>query len=536
MKAHGSAPTHAAASLSVSALTAEVAALLAEQRAEPAAELCGQLAAHAADDPTLLRWLSHAYQQLGDFDAMCSVALSAAALAPRDIAHQRRLVECHVYNGRIDLARSHLQALEHRHAGDAAALFGIAELHVHCESHADAYRCCQRAVALGAADAPGLYALAAAALSQGQLDEAEALFTRVIELDPSDADAQVNRSSLRTWSASRNHVDELQALQRRLPHDHPAQAAAGYALAKELEDLGDHALSFSSLRLGADARRARLSYCVEHDVQLMAWLQHSFDAACLARPVQHATPAAEESSVFVLGLPRSGTSLVDRILGAHSQVTSLGEINTLAFSMLRGTGSLGDKRSLVRRAASLDFAALGARYRSGARSYGSTAPRLVDKTPANFLYLGLIHLALPAARVLHLRRHPLDSCYAMYKTLFRMGYPFSYSLDDLGHYYLAYHRLMQHWRAHLTAGFIDVDYEALVNHQEVQTRRLLSYCRLPWEPACLHFHDSAAPSATASAAQVRRPLYRSSVARWQCYEKQLEPLADFLQRNGVDCS
>lgn len=471
---------------------------------------------------------------------MCSVALSAAALAPSDFGHQRRLVECHVYNGRIDLARSHLQALEHRHAGDTAALFGIAELHVHCESHADAYRCCQRAVALGTADAPGLYALAAAALSLGRLDEAEALFTRVVELDPGDADAQVNRSSLRTWTAGRNHVDELQALQRRLPSDHPAQAAAGYALAKELEDLGDHALSFSSLRRGADARRARLSYRVDHDVQLMGWLRQSFDAARLACPVQAATPAAtpatDESSVFVLGLPRSGTSLVDRILGAHSQVASLGEINTLVFSMLRGTGSLGDKRSLVHRAAALDFSELGARYRSGARSYGSTAPRLVDKTPANFLYLGLIHLALPAARVLHLRRHPLDSCYAMYKTLFRMGYPFSYSLDDLGHYYLAYHRLMQHWRALLPAGFIDVDYEALVGDQEVQTRRLLSYCRLPWEPACLRFQDSAAPSATASAAQVRRPLYRSSVARWQCYEKQLAPLADFLQRNGVDCS
>ncbi len=124
----------------------------------------------------------------------------------------------------------------------------------------------------------------------------------------------------------------------------------------------------------------------------------------------------------------------------------------------------------------------------------------------------------------------------MYKTLFRMGYPFSYSLDDLGRYYLAYHRLMAHWREVMPEGFIEIDYETLVQSQEATSRELVARCGLEWEDACLDFHRNISPSATASAAQVRRPVYQTSVQRWRAYSTQLAPLADFLTANGVDCT
>jgi hypothetical protein len=199
-------------------------------------------------------------------------------------------------------------------------------------------------------------------------------------------------------------------------------------------------------------------------------------------------------------------------------------------------GTLGDKHALVRRSARIDPGALGTTLRAALRSHGRTAPRLIDKTPANFLYLGLIHRALPAARVVHLRRHPLDSCLAMYKTLFRMGYPYSYSLEDLGAYYVAYHQLMAHWRTLIPGSFVDLDYEALVDQPEAAARPVLEYCGLDWEDGCLSFQHNPRPSATASAAQVRQPIHRRSAGRWRQYERQLAPLADMLTRNGIPCA
>lgn len=516
-------------------LIAEITALMQAERAPQALALCEQLQVLASDQAPLLSWLSHAHQRMGNYEPMVALAGQAAALMGDDFKGQRRLVECLVYSGQIDQARARLAALEADAPDDPNLLHQVAELHVHCEGHADAYRCCARAATLRGNHPGSLYALAAASLAIGRIGEAEALFDRVIALDPADGDAYVNRSSLKTWTSGTHHIDAMTAVLRRLSADHPARSALHYALAKELEDLSQPEASFAHLRLGADLRRARLSYRVDGDVQTLADIRSAFQDAHLARPA-NAGAAPTNGPLFVLGLPRSGTTLVERILASHSQVASLGEVNTLAFSIMRLASTLGDKHSLVRRSAALDGPRLAAIYRAGARSYGADAPRLVDKMPSNFLYLGVIHKALPEARVVHLRRHPLDSCYAMYKTLFRMGYPYSYSLDDLGHYYLAYHRLMAHWRTLIPGSFLDLDYEQLVNDQPAQTERLLMYCGLRWEDACLNFHENAAPSATASAAQVRRPLYRSSVARWRDHAESLAPLGDFLSRHGIDCS
>ena len=157
---------------------------------------------------------------------------------------------------------------------------------------------------------------------------------------------------------------------------------------------------------------------------------------------------------------------------------------------------------------------------------------MVDKTPLNYLYLGLIAKALPRARIVHVRRHPMASCYAMYKTLFRMGYPFSYDLDDLGRYYVAYSRLMNYWRALLPGRFLDLDYESLVATRRAR-RAGCSSIAASWRAECLRFHENTAPTATASAAQVRRPIYRESKDLWRNYRQELAPLARCLAHNGV---
>jgi len=188
----------------------------------------------------------------------------------------------------------------------------------------------------------------------------------------------------------------------------------------------------------------------------------------------------------------------------------------------------------VDRAATIDFRELGEAYLRSTLPYRDARPRFVDKLPFNYLYAGLIRRALPRAKIVSLERHPMDSCYSVYKQLFRDAYPFSYDLDDLGRYYVAYRELMDHWRRVMPDVIHTVRYEDLVADLEGEARRLLEYCGLTWEERCLQFHENPDPSTTASALQVRQPIYAHSVGRWRNYAKQLEPRRARLAAAGID--
>jgi tetratricopeptide (TPR) repeat protein len=438
-------------------------------------------------------------------------------------------VRAMVNAGRHEQAHQSLIQLEPGLQHDLSSLQQSGEIHLALGRFDDAVRCYRRAVAL-APDHPGaLYNLASALITTGDLSHAETLLDRVVVLDPRDGDAFYNRATLRRWTAQDNHIPALIEAVNRARHP-GAETAFCYALAKEFEDLSDHAAAWSWIERGAARRRAGLSYQVKNDVETMALLVTVFSAQRMA---QAPKPLSGPGPIFVLGLPRSGTTLVDRILCAHSQVDSLGEISDLALGIVRGAGPAKSKADLVRRSTQMDPALLPALYGEAVQTYGRTAPWLIDKTPANYLYIGLIALFLPQARIVHVRRGPMDNGFALLKTLFRTGCPYSYSLDDLAAYMGAQHRLMAHWRQVLPGRLIEIDYEALVDDQEGQSRQLLSAIGLDWEPACLDFHSNPAPTATASAAQVRRPIYRDSVALWRHHEIALAPLKAGLQQQGV---
>lgn len=486
--------------------------------------------------PEALLAASHLFQQLGDFEAMQASAERASRLVAEDVGPASRVVECHIYRGRIDLARELLATLEAQSRQDAWRLQHVATLFLHAGAHADALRCYERAAQLAPTDPGALYNLATALITMGEVDRAETLYDRVIALKPDEFDAYQNRATLRVWKVDRHHVDELRRALALLPPGHPGRVALGYALAKELEDLQEWAASFAALEDAARVRRNGLSYRVDSDEEAMAAITAAFDREALKR--RAAANGAEQPSLFVMGLPRSGTTLVERILDSHPLVGSIGESNAFAFALMQHAAGPGGKIAMVERSArTLDPVALGASYVSAIRSYGLSADKqlILNKTPSNYLYLGLIHQALPGAKVVHLRRHPMDSCYAMFKTLFRMGYPFSYSLSDLGRYYLAYHRLMEHWRREIPGSFIDLAYEDLVADQVSHTGSLLAACDLPWDDRCLQFHRNAAPATSASATQVRRPIYKDSVQLWRRYENQLAPLREHLEAHGICC-
>jgi tetratricopeptide (TPR) repeat protein len=505
--------------------------LLSSQN-DAAARLCGELTASQPQSVSLLLMLSQVWQRLGNFEAMLATASHAVKLQPDHSAASLREIESQIYCGHVDIALSKLTALEKNANDNAHLLQEIAQMYLHCAAHKEAGRCYERAVLLRPDHAPYLFNLASSCVALGDIKRAEELFDQVIQLDPADLGACLNRSMLKTWKPDNEHISELSKKLEQLPSAHAGEVPLCFALAKEYEDLGDAKKSFTYLQRGANRRRSMMAYRVDQDVAAMVRIEQVFNAELLANAKP---PAADERSYFILGLPRSGTTLVDRILSSHSKVGSLGEINNFVYALMQLAGA-SDKLELIQRSAHVDMEKLGQIYRSGIAGYGNHATHLINKTPQNYLYMGLIRMALPGAKIIHLRRHPLDSCYAMYKTLFRMGYPFSYSLDDLGHYYLAYHRLMQHWRNVMPGQFLDLDYEILVDQQENTTRRMLTYCDLEWENSCLEFHNNTAPAATASAAQVRQPVYRSSLQRWREYADQLEPLTEFLTAHGVDCS
>jgi len=406
-----------------------------------------------------------------------------------------------------------------------------------------------RAVAIAPEEPQYRYNRASVRRFMGDLDGAESDYDRVISRQPRDFEAYLNRSELRVQSRSRNHVGELEAALGSARGDWRGEVQIRFALAKEYEDLGEHARSFETLSAGARLRREHLQYDVAVDVASARWISDAFPAGDGARsagspapaaggPAPAAAVAAGEDPIFIVGLPRSGTTLVERILASHSALASAGELDCFASAVVdavrRHGARAADRRELIAASAELDFAALGRDYLGRARALCAASGRFIDKMPLNYLYCGLIRRALPHARIIHVTRHPMAVCYAMYKTLFKSGYPFSYDLGEIAEYYLAYRRLMEHWQRALPGALHELSYERLVGDQRVETRKLLEYCGVEWEDGCIAFHENPTPTTTASAAQVRRPIYGSSVSQWRHYETQLRGLKDRLAAAGID--
>ncbi|MFI4866447.1 MAG: tetratricopeptide repeat-containing sulfotransferase family protein [Steroidobacterales bacterium] len=461
----------------------------------------------------------------------------ALAIEPGNARLMIQRGQCLLALQRLPQACEAAAAAQRSAAGDAVMLDAIGSLYSHANDQHRALAAYDQAVALAPGNPLFVFNRATVRRFLGQLAEAEADYDRVIALNPSDYEAYRNRSNLRPQTAHMNHIAELEALAARSLPDWRGEVQLHYALAKEYEDLADYQKSFQHLQHGARVRRQHLRYDVANDLATVDWIIEAFPGA----PAASSPDAGSDAPIFIVGLPRSGSTLVDRILGCHSQLHCAGELKHFALAIVDAVrGQSGNaqlsRRELVARSANLDFAALGRDYLARARGTGAAGPagaRFTDKMPLNYLYCGLIVRALPNARIVHVSRSPMAACYAIHKTLFEDGYPFSYDLAELGQYYLAYRRLMAHWHAALPQAILPLRYEDLVADQLGQTRRLLAFCGLEWQDACARFHDNPAPTTTASAAQVRRPLYDSSVAQWRHYEQQLAPLSSQLSAAGI---
>ncbi len=458
----------------------------------------------------------------------------ALTLEPRNARYLLQRAHCLLALGRLMEARSTATAAHRVAPADAPLLDAIGTALSRANDHPAARSAYDQAVVLAPDNARILFNRAAVHRYLGALAEAETDYDRVIALDPKDCEAYKNRSDLRPQSVAGNHVAQLQGLLMRGSLPWQGEVQLHYALAKELEDLGRYEQSFRHLAQGARLRRRHLRYDVAMDVATVDWIIEAFPAP---QPCADSTATAE-APIFIVGMPRSGTTVVDRVLSSHPGVRSAGELPSLALAVMAAVSRRDalaqlPRRTMIERAATLDCAAVGVDYLARARAAGADSGRFIDKMPLNYLYCGLIARALPNARIVHVSRHPMASCHAIHKTLFKDGYPFAYDLDELARYYIGYRRLMAHWQQALPGRLYTIEYEKLVGNQLAETRRLLEFCGLDWHDACAHFERNAAAATSASAAQVRRPLYRTSVSLWQNYRQQLSTLALQLQDAGI---
>jgi tetratricopeptide (TPR) repeat protein len=453
---------------------------------------------------------------------------------------------------RADFATLHAKALmESRQIGDAlraadralalalaqndgGALDTLGVLYARGEQPARAAEAFRLAVAEAPRHAPFRANLVTALTTLGDFDGARQQLETTLALDAHQWPAHYALAQLQTQTAASHHVQTLQGLLERHGDDAQAQIYLNMALAKECEDLGDYAAAFEHLRRGKAAQRRLRPYDDERDRRL-------FDLLMQAFPTAAATVHGDmsEEPIFVVGLPRTGTTLVERVLSAHPYVHAAGELQNFAQTLQRLSGSPTPfllSADLPARAQRIDWKALGAGYLASTRHATGHTPRFIDKLPHNFLYAGFIARALPRARIICLRRDPIDSCLSNFRQLFDQGsMHFDYACDllDTGRYYVMFDRLMAHWQRVLPGRVLEVRYEDLTASPERTTRAMLAFCNLPWNDACLRIEDNPAPITTFSAVQARAPIGTAAVQRWKHYETQLAELRALLVEAGV---
>ncbi|KQR12492.1 sulfotransferase [Xanthomonas sp. Leaf148] len=465
-------------------------------------------------------------------------AVTQLRLAARDVGDDVTL--------RCRVAQALLRVGEHRplHAllrhpsvvqcGDGATLALLAHVHQSLGEHPEALAMMQRAQACGFDGADFRFFLAVQLQFNGHLDAAAQALEQTLAQQPGYGRAALTRARLRRQSATSNHVAPLrQQLQRAAPGSED-RAGLAFALYKELEDLGETDAAWEALQHGNAVMHARLRHDADAEASLYAQLGALADQGVFAAQPADAAPGPQP--IFVLGLPRSGTTVLERMLGNHSQIVSAGELSDFGHQLRWGADQAGRSlldAGLLQALPTLDYAQVGQRYLEQTQWRAGAARWYIDKLPANAVAIGPIARALPGALIVHLVREPMAVCFSNYRALFGDSYAYSYDLQTLARHYQAYHGLMAQWRAALPGRVIDVDYAQMVRDPSAVLEQLMTRCGLAIEPGQIDITRNAAASATLSSVQVREGVHGRNVEAWRRYATQLEPLRQALLQVGM---
>jgi tetratricopeptide (TPR) repeat protein len=478
--------------------------------------------------------LGNALQALGRHDEAVVHHEKALAINPGDAeAHNNVALALQALNRHRE-AIAHLEKALTVRPGFAAAHNNLGVTLQALNRHDEAVAQYEKAVVSGPRQASRYANMGLALQEIGRLDEACRAFAKAIELAPRTGRFYRNLADCKRFTAGDPVLAAMEELARdraSLPEEGQRQLL--FALGKAFADLDQHERSFAYLLEGNALKRQQTGYDEAQVLGEFERIRAVFGPELMdqRRGFGHPSPVP----VFILGMPRSGTTLVEQILASHPKVFGAGEL--LDFERaVAGLSGQDDTPApfpeLVPLLSAERLRQLGVRYLEGVTPGAPAAARITDKMPLNFLFAGLIHLALPNARIIHTSRDPVDTCFSCFSTLFTGNHRVAYELGELGRYYRAYERLMGHWRSVLPNGvMLEVRYEDVVADLDRQARRIVAHCGLEWEDACLSFYETRRPVRTASVAQVRQPIYRSSVGRWQPYRHLLRPLLEAL---GVD--
>jgi tetratricopeptide (TPR) repeat protein len=365
----------------------------------------------------------------------------------------------------------------------------------------------------------------------GRGSAAIASYKRAIAVRPKFGDAYWSLANLKTYAFSAEEIAALEAAEADPSTDPLDRCHLCFALGKAHEDRGDYALSFRCYERGNALKRAASRYCAELLEQGTARQKQLCTREFFRERTGWGAPSREP--IFILGLPRAGSTLLEQVLASHSEVEGTQELANIPRVVLDLQGydpDLDNPRYPACLAAMTaeEFRALGARYLADTRIYRHGKPYFIDKMPNNFRHVGLIHLMLPNARIIDARREPMACCFGNLKQLYARGQEFAYSVEDIARYYRTYLELMEHWDAVLPGRVLRVHYEDVVGDLGGSVRRLLEFCELPFEPACLEYHRTARSIRTASSEQVRQPIFREGLEQWRHYEPWLGPLREAL--------
>lgn len=368
---------------------------------------------------------------------------------------------------------------------------------------------------------------------QGKLEEARERLELAIKLKPDFISAHQHISHLKKYTADDPQLAQLEDLlknQQQFPPEDRAKLF--FAIGKAHDDIGKYPQAFAAFQAGNRLHHQTLGNNEAQSAQQADSIIKHFNSDFFKR--YQGKGLEDKTPIFIVGMPRSGTTLTEQILASHADVFGAGELKDLHNAILSATRGRS-KTTLAEAIIELEpttINKIGQEFIDALRAYSSDSTHVTDKMPANYFYIGLIHLALPNAKIIHSMRDPMDSCLSNYTRLFNDTMDFAYDLGTLGRYYNRYMQLMQHWQSVLPEGTIlDVRYEDTVADVEAQTRRILDFVGLPWDDNCLEFHKNSRRVRTASVAQVRQPIYKTSVSGWKRFEKQLQPLMDIVSEH-----
>lgn len=477
--------------------------------------------------------LGVALQDIGHLDDAISSYRRAIAIKPDFAEAHSNLGSAFKELEQFDAAiASYRRALEIKpnfakvHSNLGAILQSLGQLVNAAESY-------NRALELDPLCSEAMLGISQLCMASGEMEAAENLLLATLKIKPGNLDARFLLTQIKKVTAGDENMAALLAAENAAQNNELAIPSKQFiqlhfSLGKCFDDCGDYAQAFSHFNTGCMLKRATFKHDAEQVTQHVNDIIRIFDKETIARLRGYGDSSS--LPIFVLGMPRSGTSLTEQIIASHPEVFGAGELPDFLDITQRDVMQNGT--TYPNNILTIDpenLTAWAGEYVDVLQKHAPNARHITDKMPGNFLAIGLIHTMLPNAKIIHVNRNPMDTCFSCFTQLFTIGQYQTYDLTELGQYYIDYARLMEHWRKVLPAdAFLDVQYEDIVADQETQARRIIKFCNLDWDNACINFHENKRSVQTASLIQVRQPIYKSSVERWRRYEKFLGPLLDAL--------